>query len=118
MTKVVINQQSGGFTLSEKALLWLEKHGAFNTVYLKRDFIECKKWLREHDSIPNDMELGRDNPLLVKCVKTLKEQSYDSDYSKLIVVDVQGILGEDFYIDNIDGMENIVYYARKRKRKK
>lgn len=94
MTKVVINQCYGGFTLSKKAIDWLEEHGVFNTPYLQENLLRTKKWMKESEEnyAPDDMYIARDNPLLVECVETLKEDSFKQGISKLVVEEWKGSL--------------------------
>lgn len=111
MTKVVINQCYGGFTLSKKAIDWLEEHGVFNTPYLQENLLRTKKWMKESEEnyTPDDMYIARDNPLLVECVETLKEDSFKQGISKLVVEEWKGTLDKDFFIGDYDGYEDIFY---------
>ena len=56
MTKVVINKCFGGFTLSKKAVEWLEERGVFNTPDLQEELKRTKAWMKQTlDSYnPND----------------------------------------------------------------
>ena len=109
MTKVVINKCFGGFTLSKKAVEWLEERGVFNTPYLQDELKRTKAWMNQTlDSYaPNDMGIARDNPLLVECVETLKKKAFYSGVSDLVVEEVNGTLDKDFFIGDYDGCEEI-----------
>ena len=109
MTKVVINKCFGGFTLSKKAIEWLEERGVFNTPDLQDELKRTKAWMKQNlDSYnPDDMGIARDNPLLVKCVETLKRDAFDYRVSNLSVEEVDGTLDKDFFIGGYDGYEEI-----------
>ena len=109
MAKVVINKCFGGFTLSKKAVEWLEERGVLSTPYLQDELKRTKAWMKQTlDSyVPNDMGIARDNPLLVECVETLKKKAFYSGVSKLVVEEVDGTLDKDFFIREHDGYERI-----------
>lgn len=109
MTKVVINVCYGGFTLSKKAIEWLEERGVFNTPYLNENLKRTKDWMEQSlgNYVYDDMMLRRDNPLLVECVETLKQDAYNSRGSKLVIEECDGSLDKDFFIGNYDGYEEI-----------
>lgn len=109
MTKVVINKCFGGFTLSKKAIEWLEERGVFNTPYLNENLKRTKDWMEQslENYVYDDMMLRRDNPLLVECVETLKQDAYNSRGSKLVIEECDGSLDKDFFIGNYDGYEEI-----------
>ena len=109
MTKVVINKCYGGFSLSKKAIDWLEEHGAFSTPYLQSDLARTKDWMKQNSRryVPGDMGIARDNPLLVECVETLKKKAFYSGVSELVVEEVNGTLYKDFFIGDYDGCEEI-----------
>lgn len=109
MTKVVINKCFGGFTLSKKAVEWLEERGVFSTPYLQDELKRTKAWMKQTlDSyVPNDMGIARDNPLLVECVEVLKKDAFYRGVSKLVVEEVDGTLDKDFFIRDHDGYERI-----------
>lgn len=109
MTKVVINNCFGGFTLSKKAIEWLEERGAFNTPYLQENLVRTKDWMAQNSEgyVYDDMMLSRDNPLLVECVETLKQESFKHGSSDLSVEEVDGTLDKDFFIGDYDGCEQI-----------
>lgn len=109
MTKVVINVCYGGFTLSKKAIEWLEERGVFNTPYLNENLKRTKDWMEQSlgNYVYDDMMLRRDNPLLVECVETLKQDAYDRRGSKLVIEERDGSLDKDFFIGNYDGYEEI-----------
>ena len=109
MTKVVINKCYGGFTLSKKAIDWLEERGVFNTPYLNENLKRTKDWMEQSlgNYVYDDMMLRRDNPLLVECVETLKQDAYDRRGSKLVIEERDGSLDKDFFIGNYDGYEEI-----------
>lgn len=109
MAKVVINKCFGGFSLSKKAIDWLEERGVFNTPYLQEELKRTKNWMKQNLKcyVPDDMGIARDNPLLVECVETLKKKAFYSGVSKLVVEDWGGTLYKDFYIGDYDGYEEI-----------
>ena len=109
MTKVVINKCFGGFTLSKKAIEWLEERGVFNTPDLQDELKRTKAWMKQTlDSyVPDDMGIARDNPLLVECVEVLKKDAFYRGVSKLVVEEVNGTLYKDFFIGDYDGCEEI-----------
>lgn len=109
MTKVVINKCFGGFSLSKKAIDWLEERGVFNTPYLQEELKRTKNWMKQNLKcyVPDDMGIARDNPLLVECVETLKKKAFYSGVSELVVEDWGGTLYKDFYIGDYDGYEEI-----------
>ena len=109
MAKVVINKCFGGFTLSKKAVEWLEERGVFNTPDLQDELKRTKAWMKQTlDSYnPNDMGIARDNPLLVECVEVLKKDAFYRGVSKLVVEEVDGTLDKDFFIRDHDGYERI-----------
>lgn len=109
MTKVVINKCYGGFTLSKKAIEWLEERGVFNTPYLQDELKRVKNWMNQTlvSYAPNDMRIARDNLLLVKCVETLKKEAFYHGVSELVVEEWKGTLDKDFFIGDYDGCEEI-----------
>lgn len=109
MTKVVINKCFGGFTLSKKVIEWLEDRGVFNTPDLQDKLKRTKAWMKQtlNSYNPNVMGIARDNPLLVKCVETLKRDAFDYRVSNLSVEECKGTLDKDFFIGDYDGNEQI-----------
>lgn len=109
MTKVVINKCFGGFTLSKKAIEWLEERGVFNTPDLQDELKRTKAWMKQTlvSYVPDDMGIARDNPLLVECVEVLKKDAFYRGVSKLVVEEVNGTLDKDFFIREHDGYERI-----------
>lgn len=109
MAKVVINKCYGGFTLSKKAIDWLEERGVFNTPYLRLNLLSFKKYMKETmvDYNPDDLGIPRDNPVLVECVETLKQDAFKQGVSNLVVEEEGGKLDKDFFIGNYDGYEEI-----------
>ena len=109
MTKVVINKCFGGFSLSKKAIDWLEERGVFNTPYLQEELKRTKNWMKQNLKcyVPDDMGIARDNPLLVECVETLKKKAFYRGVSELVVEDWGGTPYKDFYIGDYDGYEEI-----------
>ena len=111
MTKVVINDCYGGFSLSTEAVDWLETHGAFNTPQLQRELQSIRKWMGTNDKdycCTDPFE--RDNSLLVQCIEELGEKANPrGTATKLIVREENGKLDEDFFIGNYDGNEEIFY---------
>ena len=111
MTKVVINDCYGGFSLSIKAVDWLETHGAFNTPQLQKELQIMRKWMGTHNTDYCCMDpFERDNPLLVQCVEELGESVNPKGVAtSLIVREEDGKLDEDFFIGDYDGNEEIFY---------
>jgi len=109
MTKVVINKCWGGFTLTKKAIDWLEERGVFNTPQLQKELLCYKQWVKETmcDTNPGDFGILRDNPLLVECVETLGQDAYKRGISNLVVEERDGTLDKDFFIGDYDGYEEI-----------
>lgn len=112
MTKVVINNTYDGFSLSKQAIRWLEKHKAFKTPELEQELKRIKNKSKtrlylNHDS-DDDMKLGRDNPLLVQCVETLGKEA-NGEFANLAIVEVEGELNKDFFIEHNQGLEFITY---------
>ena len=112
MTKVVINNTYDGFSLSEQAIRWLEKHKAFKTPELEQELKRIKNKSKtrlylNRDS-DDDMKLGRDNPLLVQCVETLGKEA-NGEFANLAIVEVEGELNKDFFIEHNQGLEFITY---------
>lgn len=56
---------------------------------------------------PDDFGIPRDNPLLVECVETLKQDAYKPGISNLVVEEYNGKLDKDFFIGDYDGYEAI-----------
>ena len=109
MTKVVINKCFGGFTLTKKAIDWLEERGVFNTPYLNENLKRTKDWMEQcsENYVYDDMMLRRDNLLLVECIETLKQDAFKQGISKLVIEECDGSLDKDFFIGNHDGYEEI-----------
>ena len=83
MHEIVINNDYGGFSLSDKAVKWLNAHG--------------KNMEDGYDSI------SRMDPLLIECVKTLGKEA-DGDYAHLQVVMFDG---NKYRIIEYDGWESL-----------
>lgn len=79
--KLVINTCYGGFELSDKA----------------------EKMLGE-----NAYELERDDPKLVEIVETLGKEAYNTDVSRLSVVEIPDN-ATDYEVNEYDGYESIIY---------
>ena len=89
--KVVINTCYGGFDLSEKAMLELERRGAVK--------------LSRTDSglyIEDETDEFRSHPELVKIVEEMGEDSF-GNYTMLEIVEVPDDV--KWHIDSYDGME-------------
>lgn len=83
MGKVVVNRCYGGFDLSEEALKWLKEKGL---------------------EIPYSYYDGpRHHPLLVQCVEELGDKA-SGRFSNLMVYEFEG---DQYYIDEYDGMESV-----------
>ena len=91
MTKVVLNDSEYGFSLSKKAIDYLEENNAFKDARQKMDLDFYHKWLRknpEKDFI-GDFNISRDNPVLIHCIELLKKEA-NSCYSNLKIVEYEG----------------------------
>ena len=88
-TKVVINNDYGGYSLSDDAILWLmEKDSNFEKYKSSYDF----------------SEIDRHNPLLVQCVEELGSKAAGC-YASLQVVSFSG---DKYIIEEYDGCECVV----------
>jgi len=83
--KVVINTCYGGFGLSDKAIDWMNEHGANVGQY-------------------SDYDIERHNPILVACVEALGKEAGDT-FSDLSVVEIEG---SRYRVDEYDGKEWVV----------
>jgi hypothetical protein len=92
--KVVINTVFGGFGLSDKAMLELERRGV---VKLLRT--ECPPLIDEPDEDSNKF---RSHPEIVKIVEEMGEGSF-GDYARLEIVEVPD--GVKWHIESYDGAE-------------
>lgn len=79
--KLVINTCYGGFELSDKAIDMLGE---------------------------NVYQLERDDPKLVEIVEMLGKEAYNTDVSKLSVVEIPDN-ATDYEVDEYDGYESITY---------
>lgn len=130
--EVVINADYGGFGLSHEALLWLHERGCKSIVRKAteyfgnntKDLEKAKKVWKQYledkkDGIfvytfSPDMEYilseknyeksFRSDPLVIECVKTLKEKANDR-YSALEVITIPDNI--NWEIDEYDGLEHI-----------
>lgn len=105
MTLVVINKNKGFFKLSKKAIAYLEEHESFKT---EREKWELNYFKKNGYNYLNDFGLKRDNPFLLDCVKSLKEQASNPSCDLQIVL-VDGTLDKDFFIGDYEGIEKIFY---------
>jgi len=127
--RVVINKCFGGFSLSPAALLWLYKHGFRANATLAKDYYnesgeltaKLRKWRKYRKTgkrggfapvvfSPDEKlvltnNLGcRSEPLLVECVKALKEKA-NGDHAKLKIVEIPDDV--EYTIEEYDGQEHI-----------
>lgn len=80
--KLVINTCYGGFELSDKAEKMLGGENAY--------------------------ELERDDPKLVEVVETLGKEAYNTDVSRLSVVEIPDN-ATDYEVNEYDGYESVIY---------
>lgn len=95
MNKVIFNSSYGGFSLSKEAAEWLVEHGSnkiriYSVPELNDTFIEWNG--TKHD------------PLLVQCVKELKDKA-SGRYARL---EIATIKGDKYMIYEYDGLEEII----------
>jgi hypothetical protein len=95
--KVVINTVHGGFGLSEKAMLELERRGVIEL--LRTDSTFCPILIDEPDEDSNKF---RSHPEIIKIVEEMGEDSF-GDYAKLEIVEIPDDI--DWYIEEYDGLE-------------
>ena len=119
MSKVVINNCYGGYSLSYKATKWLAEHGLKEAeeeiseiseiaAYLEKDneHNQITRLYRQYHSIEDESfypGIPRHHPLLIQCVEELGEEA-GGTRAALIVVEFEGDL---YRIDEYDGMESI-----------
>jgi hypothetical protein len=89
--KVVINTVFGGFGLSDKAMLELERRGAVRLLRTDSGLY-----------IENEDDEFRSNPELVKIVKEMGEDSF-GDFAQLEIVEVPDDV--QWHISSYDGAE-------------
>lgn len=98
--KIAINRCFGGFSLSPKAMLWLEERGQKEVI---KEFNQDREWVLEHGgghSIP------RNDPLLIEVIELMGEEA-NGDCAKLKIVELQ----IDYEIHDFDGLETIQVYG-------
>ena len=116
MSKVVINNCYGGYSLSYKAMKWLSDHGlkeaeeelSERAAYLEKDneHNQITRLYRQYHSIEDESfypGIPRHHPLLIQCVEELGEET-GGMRAELIVVAFEGNL---YRIAEYDGMESI-----------
>jgi len=127
MTKIVINQQHGGFGLSPKAQkryleligkeCYFYQHDIKNYMRISVEDAENKIFVVtviqdlgvEPDKIPNDAywndyDLERDDPLLIQVVNELGAEA-NGRFSNLVVFEIPD--GVEWQVDDYDGWETI-----------
>ena len=90
--KIVINKCFGGFSLSEKAVSWLEDHGL--------------KDASEYSFTYHEEEYPRNLPLLVSCIEILGEEANGSS-ADLRVVEIPDEPSLQWHIHEYDGLEHV-----------
>ena len=123
--KIVINSRYGGFGLSSKAIEWLYRNGSkFVKPVLEDVYFGTSKILEEEKQrhaelceIPRlEIQGGkhvlineyssdwssRTDPMLIKCVESLKEESFGHS-AFLKIIDIPDVV--DFVIEEYDGNE-------------
>ena len=117
--KVVYNSCFGGFSLSDKAVIWLEQNAEDEEL---RDFLQaereraCKEMKRDaywklhtvesimQSSLRYDFKIPRHHPDLIKVVETLKDKA-DGMCAELRIAKIKGCL---YRIDEYDGAETVI----------
>ena len=106
MTKLVINADYGGFSLSREAVVWMRDHGSevarSLTVVGEPGFQETLKQLGVE--VAGDYDIPRDDALLVAAVEELGERAGGS-LSSLKVIEIPD--GIDWEIASYDGVETV-----------
>lgn len=96
MPKIVINTCFGGFGLSRKAL----------DMYCEEKGIDPGKWNKTWEFYEDfsDRDIERDDPILIRIVEELEEESWGK-CAELAIVDIPD--GVNWYIDEYDGNEHV-----------
>ena len=109
--KIVYNSDFGGYALSDKAIEWLEEHGADKT----KRFIAQKR-LEANEKTKNDSTkifyvmdavrgfLERHDPDLVAVVEALGKE-VNGTFSDLAIEEIDG---DEYIIEEYDGKETVV----------
>lgn len=87
MRKIVINKRYGGYSLSNKAVTWLQERG-------------MKEASKYHGLYSDD--ISRDNPLLVECVETLGDEA-NGECATLAIIEIPEDV--NWHIEDYDGIE-------------
>ena len=109
--KIVYNSDFGGYSLSDKAINWLEEHGSDKT----KKFIAQKRIEANEKTINNSTKifyvmdalryfLERHNPDLVAVVEALGKEVNDT-FSSLAIEEIDG---DEYIIEEYDGRETVV----------
>jgi len=98
--KIVLNKCYGGFQLSDKAILWLEKNKGWK---LDKDFVKVS-WGGDRFIAKADTDELRINLDVIECVEILKEESH-ARLSELYVVEIPD--NANWEIDEYDGIESV-----------
>ena len=116
MNKVVYNSCYGGFSISDKAVLWLEQNAREEIrEYLKLKRAEAEKKTNLWSTIESDMGyslvyyfhedgIKRHDPDLVHCVETLGKDA-SGECANLNVYSLNGTI---YKINEYDGLETIM----------
>jgi len=108
MKKIVINQDFGGFSLSDKAIRRYCEIACidYETVTTKHNitFFYKAGHVEDDDYIINEYEFERDDKILVHVVEQLKEEA-NGKFASLKVVEIPDDV--DWFIDEYDGRECI-----------
>lgn len=108
MPKIVVNDCFGGFGLSHDAIMRYGEIANLNLKYIKGkndwDSFYFKNGIENPENHFYDMDLDRDDPVLVQVVEELGKRANDS-YSNLRIAEVPD--GVNWYIDDYDGIETV-----------
>lgn len=102
MNKVVINNDYGGFNVSEEVLQWMidngleEKYYSINDKYNPENKYDTKIYLHTYD-------IPRHHPLLVQAVEKFQKEA-NGLLSSLKIVEIEGNI---YRIDEYDGWETV-----------
>jgi hypothetical protein len=103
--KIVINSDYGGFGLSDEAVREYGRRKGLNLVErVDGNFTFFYVDELKEELFFSDIEIPRDDPVLVAVVEEMGEKSW-SRFSVLKVVEIPD--GIDWYIEEYDGMEHI-----------
>lgn len=100
MTKIVYNNQYGGFSLSVQAVRWLASKGHVQALEMTKDQNPSNWYLYDTD---------RDDPLLVECVEQLGVAA-NGECASLKVISIPP--GHNWDIDEFDGLEEVRFWQR------